>query len=124
MASLWNIPDAAGAKTPLSMMKEQARFLTSETDGVLKGTVETSGSNDRFVIELQIEVPRLSNYLYSLLKYTQPMPGLYPGYLHAFPTKIGNQIGNEGDFEKALQEALSSQKTTEVLLSLIAQADS
>lgn len=120
--SLWNVPDPEDLRTPLSMLKSQAEYLTRLSRGLVCGEVETSGGSDRFSIDLNIVVPNLNDYTYMIIKYTQPMPNIYPGYFYSSLDDQGWTVSGEDGFQKVLKSTLSSTATRGLLTSLMAQA--
>jgi hypothetical protein len=130
--SLWSIPATADIRTPLAIMKEQASALTDQTNGSLVGYVETTTFGDGLRINLSIQVPALNNYRYQILTYNQPIT-MYPGRLQSgVPVATGPNvfappqskfIENEQDFMVGLKALLTSQEVTQLVTSLLAQAN-
>jgi hypothetical protein len=120
--SLWNIPDVENVRTPLSIMKEQANFLTTNTGSLLYGTVEASGHGDYLIIVMKIIVPNLNNYSFTVIQYRQQVMSIYPGNLHSSLQRDNFEIENEEGFVNTLGFILRSNEMSELLTSLMAQA--
>jgi len=126
--SFWAVPDIAGFRTPLAILREQAAALTEGTNGALVGTVSTSkimygagGHSTDLALSLSVEVPALDDYAYRLLEYRQPVD-LYPGTLSLSWEEGPLFIGDEIQFVSAIRSALSSDKVRRIMGSLLAQA--
>src|SRR5271157_979833 len=78
--SLWSIPATENVRPPLTIMKEQATALTTQTKGSLVGSVEAAAYGKGLEINLSVEVPALNNYRYHVMTYEQPIT-MYPGSL-------------------------------------------
>ncbi|MSP00531.1 MAG: hypothetical protein EXR07_05690 [Acetobacteraceae bacterium] len=120
--SFWAIPDVTNVRTPLSILREQASAITTQTKGALVGLVETRADGDSFVyIRLELSVPALNDYRYRILTYQQPVE-LYPGRLIVGGDLRGDSVTDESTFLSDVKKILSSEQITNVVRSLLAQA--
>jgi hypothetical protein len=119
--NMWKIPNVDNIRTPASILREQADYLTSETNGLLHGRTLSSGSGDRIVIGLHIVAPAL-NYTITLVTYGQKITEMYPGYLSSELTGKTTDVRNEEQFIEQLRSILSSRNVEKVLTNLMAQA--
>src|SRR5437867_12980616 len=97
--NLWgNLDDLAVAKTPVSILREQAEILSQSTKGTLLGVVASSNSTWGGAIarDLRVRVPAMNNYTATLIKIHHPIT-MYP--MHAFEAPIASiserNIANE-----------------------------
>lgn len=123
---LWNIPDIENldVRLPVSILKEQASALTEETKGLLIGEIRTLGRNNSGEIRytLDITVPTLNNYRYSILQVVQPVK-IYPITIYASSeNETYPSISNDQEFVQTLQKILGSDETGRILSALLAQA--
>jgi hypothetical protein len=116
--SFWVIPDVANVKTPLSILREQASALTEQTKGTLVGVVETKSDGGRMEDRLEISVPSLNDYRYRILTYEHTIE-LYPGTVLA---NLNHSVSNKNEFIELVRQILSSDRTRNVLTSLLSQA--
>ena len=116
--SFWVISDVANVKTPLSILREQASALTEQTKGTLVGVVETKSDGGRMEDRLEISVPSLNDYRYRILTYEHTIE-LYPGTVLA---NLNHSVSNENEFIELVRQILSSDRTRNVLTSLLSQA--
>ena len=128
---LWaEIPEVTEL-TPKDLMKEQAAYLKQKTKGLLNAEVSTSRTingdeiitpqymNETFTQTFSLVVPTLK-YRYDLFSVSHYILG-YPAEFHYDDDKkmIAN---NEAEFLNILKYILSSDKTSHILASLLAQA--
>jgi len=120
--NLWgNLEDLEIVKTPKDILKEQAGFLTKATKGVLVGNVEEIDSRGIFQYDLNVEVPSLNNYVYTVLSIRHEID-LYPVHLINPSVKPPLICKNEEDFIERLGESLSSKRVKTALSRLVSQA--
>ena len=124
MSSMWSIPDVSSIKTPLTILREQANHLTNQTDGLIVGMVETSGSGDNINNSFKFVVPSLNRYTYVFLKYNHELISMYPGVMISVPENRGYQVRDEKSFNDTLNAIISSETTALLVKSLLAQAAS
>lgn len=118
--SFWTIPDVSTIRTPLSILREQASAITEQTKGALVGVAEARNTGPRLILQLDLTVPALNDYRYSVLRYSQPIE-MYPGTL--FAGDRGVQVGDEQSFIEGVKAVLSSSEMTKVLASLLVQVN-
>lgn len=108
-------------------MKEQASALSEDTKGILVGEVNTQvsrQSSGEIVYSLDIIVPTLNAFRYSLLRVDQPIT-IYPlSILDQSTNSWVMGINNDEEFTKALSEILSSDQTSRIINALLSQARS
>jgi hypothetical protein len=116
---LWGEIEATQIRTPLAILREQAALLGTKTKNLVEAEVNTSRSGETFNHSLELVVPALDNYTYSLLKISHGV-SIYPvtwfsdGKYHRFDT--------EEEFIKWLGAKLSSTDTKRIVANLLAQA--
>jgi hypothetical protein len=115
---------ARAAATPLSILRDQAEFLTSDTNGTLRGEVETSAYGQRIAVDFSIVVPNLSGYKYTLFRisYSPTGPTSYPVAVETAPNPSPDRIHDEDDFRNFLRVTFNSEGVTRLLQNLYAQA--
>jgi hypothetical protein len=120
--SFWAVPDSATLRTPLSILREQASALTEQTKGAIVGSVETRTDNGTLDVHLTLIVPALNDYRHRILTYKQPID-LYPGHLVASGQEMARfiEISDENQFVSEVKGILSSDRTKNILTSLLAQ---
>lgn len=123
--NLWGEINAAQAMLdiPQKILKEQADFLTKQTNGVLVGEVVkgVSSKNNIFSCHLRITVPALGHYIYNVLKINYPIEEIYP------VTVISDQeekyeCQDVDEYEEVLGKILSSEQIKHIISLLLAQA--
>lgn len=120
--SFWVVPDQVKIKTPLALLREQASALTDMTKGLLVGEVKSGEVGGRYLaVRLDITVPALNAYKYSVLEYIQP-PLIFPGTLYDRMRDEQIEIFDEYGFAEALRTILSSDAAQRVIEALLAQA--
>jgi hypothetical protein len=133
--NMWGDLANLGVKrTPRMILREQADFLTKATSGVLVGRVtDQSGAEmpdsiarifhgpARFAYALDIVVPTLNHYTYTLLTIEHGMK-MYP--VRVQPAYEGTPVvaRTEALYEHHLGALLSSTRVKSVLTTLLSQA--
>lgn len=136
---LWPDVTPIAIVTPSSILKTQAAALSRRTHGLLRGEVRTwatEGRGNDIYHQLELVVPALDDYHYSLLRIHHSVTPLYPVYVDESPLhgqddnpsarpnpNIGiPQLRSEDAFRDWLRRALASDETKRILESLLAQA--
>ncbi len=110
-------------RTPKSILEEQAKLLTSATKNSLVGQVrkvEGPFSKKRFVYDLDIVVPSLNNYSYTVLRIEHDVD-LYPILVRPSEMAPGRTCSNEEAFCNAVEAILSSDGVKRVISRLLSQ---
>ena len=126
---------------PRGILQEQAQALTEATNGVLVGRVSATASGNyfrtgaeaisdglsgsvneinnfnSFGFNLDVKIPTLNNYVYTVLSITHPLE-LYPVRVLASKPRVDVSCENEQDFVVALQSILRSEELRNVLARL------
>lgn len=119
--NLWgNLDEFDLVQTPVGVLKEQAHILTDHTGGRLVGVVITRELGESLVHSLNIRVPTLNNYEYTLLEIQHPVD-LYPARILANPSGKLYECGDETAFLDAVESVLSSTETKKILSRLLSQ---
>jgi hypothetical protein len=119
--SLWgDLSDLEIVRTPKEILKEQAEALTEATEGVLVGRVDASGPANNFSYELNVVVPRLNNYTYTIVTATHQID-LYPVRVYVNTTQRWQSCENEQNFVSVLEAILSSKEVKRILSRLLSQ---
>jgi hypothetical protein len=127
--SFWDIPAVGEVRTPIDVLREQADQLTQQTKGLLVGVTKTRAldlihkltDGTDLAISLEIQVPAMNNYEFSLLTYNQPVTA-YPGRLVSRLQEDGVMINDEAMLVDTLKQILTSADTRRVIGSLLSQA--
>jgi hypothetical protein len=113
-----DLEEISSVLTPVEILREQATALTKKTGYKIKGQVTTDASGDQFVHRLDLLVTRLDNYTYELLQIHYNM-SLYPVTWY-FAQESG-LLEKEADLVAWLRQTLSSDRTRQVLVTLLGQ---
>ncbi len=122
--SLWgNLSKLERVRSPKSLLDEQASVLTDATDGVLVGKVENSNfeTTNAFRYDLDVVVPTLNHYTYTLLSIQYPLD-LYPVQINSRTPIRQVDCQNEEELERGIASILSSAEVRKILSRLISQA--
>lgn len=127
----WNFVEEIIA-TPVTILKEQADFLTKTTKGILVGEIsfekEERNVNPNFLnlrkstlasAALNIKSPILS-YTYELLAIDYNIKDGYPVNIY-FDDKY-YEIKNEAEFKEKIQEILKSETSKKIIQNLYSQS--
>ena len=120
----WPDITASAIITPASILKAQAAVLTRKSKGLIQAEVVSDPPVPPMAIShrLVLFVPALQNYRYTLLRIQHAVTPVYPLVITEGPINFPPQIKDEANFRSWLREALSSERTKNVLDSLLAQA--
>ncbi len=120
--SLWgDLSDLERVVTPREILSEQANLLTQATKGVLVGQVSNNNISDGFSYDLEVRVPCLNNYSYTILT-VQHKIDLYPVSIVTNGGGRYTHCASEEQFISALTNILSSKEVKLVLSRLLSQA--
>jgi hypothetical protein len=106
---------------PVAILRKQASLLSEKSQHDLIAQVATDAFGDSFVHRLNLVVPALGEYTYELLQVRHSLD-LYP--VTGIANSAGVNLNTEADFLKWLKTTLSSEKTKQVLSTLLAQVRS
>lgn len=112
-----------GAKeidTPVAILHRQASLLGPRTSNLVEGLVSTIPEGDNFRHSLYVVAPVLSNYRYLLVEIRHGIE-LYPIQVLTGPEK-GRRLESPEEFVSWLKRVLSSDETTRIVRTLIAQS--
>ena len=107
---------------PLSLLREQAGFLATKTDGRLRGHVLTSLSGISVLHQFLLVAPALDDYSYKLFEVAHTVQ-LYPATIQTegggreYPCETYEQ------FVRSLREVLTSERTVSIIRAIIAQTE-
>ncbi|MCA9115787.1 MAG: hypothetical protein KDA79_11940 [Planctomycetaceae bacterium] len=122
--NLWgDLKDLPLMRTPRGILQEQAEILSTATEGILRGRVDErqcQDNNGALSYDLDIVVPSLNSYTYTLLTIEHPIE-LFPVHVYSLSFKP-TTCETEEEFEAAIENILSSSKVRQVLSSLLSQA--
>ncbi len=104
--------------TPLSILKEQAGLLDKLTGGVLLGKVAKGIGDNEFSYRLDIVVPTLGGYSKTVLELSYDI-NIYPVKVVDYFNDRRFQCPDEASFKVALGEILASERTKEIIGTLI-----
>jgi hypothetical protein len=121
---LW--PDDIGVsslRAPVTILREQAGFLSDKTLHIVEGAVRSKTSDDnKFLHAFYLEAPALDRYRFYLFSIEHDTD--------FYPLKILSEEGqpvvakSEEDFTTQLADLFASEKTKNVVHALIAQSQS
>jgi hypothetical protein len=122
---LWgDVPAPGEVRTPISILREQADLISQKTAGLIKGRVVSppliSGSSPQAT--LQLIVPNMNNYSYSIVTVTSDPVSIYPAGLLPAGDRAWSQAIDEEQFKVLLGAVLSSPRIKKALIGLQAQA--
>jgi hypothetical protein len=129
--SLWgDLSSLERLRTPKEILVEQANLLSEATQGAIVGVVDSrvestlfgrdTVSGQEFVHDLDVRVPSLNNYTYTLLTVAHGID-LYPVEVSSETYSVG-KCATEEAYIELLLKILSSQRTKGILSKLLSQA--
>lgn len=123
--SFWApLPDVESIRTPLAIMNEQAVALSELTNRLLEGAVVQSSNNPgNIAATLQIIAPSLNGFRVSMVSISHGIQ-LYPLVLIDHMTSAQVSVPSEEVFNQELKEILGSEKTRQIIASLLVQIKS
>lgn len=119
--NLWgDLSDLALVRTPKSLLKEQGDYLTKATNGLLIGVVHEESTVDNFWYDLNVKVPTLNNYVYTILSLRHGIE-LYPTNVMSRSLPEAEQCNDEEELKQIISKVLSSNDVRYVLSRLKSQ---
>lgn len=118
--NMWgdNLADLERIKTPASYLREQAESVGVATNFTLRGEVSQAAVGGGFRIDLDIVVPAINDYTYTLLTVRHPVE-MYPLTIADHTTGRYVECANEEQFLSELESILSSPGVRSVMSRLI-----
>jgi len=107
--------------TPVSILREQAAFLGEKTGNLVQAEVKTTSNGPSVVHSLYLIAPAMGGYRYRLLSAAHNVE-VYPLNINFEPTSVSIMVETEDEFTEYLGELLSSEKTINIVKSLVAQS--
>jgi hypothetical protein len=107
-------------RTPVSILREQASILGTKTKNLIEGEVITANQGGRFYHSMNLVVPVLGNYRYTLFTVTHEI-GLYP--VTVTEGRYSRISESEDDFLEWLRAKLSGPETKRIIEALLAQTE-
>ena len=104
--------------TPVALLKEQAALLGEKTQNLVVAEVSSRAGGTIFYHNFNLVAPALEGYRYNLFTLQHNID-LYPVTLMTFGSVL--TIQSQEELIERLREALSDERTTKVIKSLIAQ---
>lgn len=122
--NLWpSFADVPDIITPLQILKEQAAFLESSTNNLLKAEIVPNSAEGTQVFTLRILAPLVGNYSFNLLKIEHGIM-LYPLKGVFYMSNTGFKATDMEGFKQILKECFTHEETIRVIKSLISQSRS
>lgn len=124
---LWGeLPLTETARTPVTILREQAALLEKKTENVLQGNIHIRPSTygNGFSASFDIIAPSLDDYSYRVLTIDYPI-SMYPLKIREEVTgrpPMPIECSNEESFMQALGEILAHPQMKKVVASLMAQS--
>jgi hypothetical protein len=121
--AFWVIPDETKLpRAPAVILKEQAAALRETTNGELNGgVIQAPAASGQLGYRLNIIVPALNNYVYTVLTVRYPLLTIWPASIEAEVTDEKSEAENEAQFNEVLRRILSSVEMQRVIGALRAQ---
>lgn len=122
--SLWgNIDTQDVFRTPIGILREQAGALTEITNGILQAVVEQHNTPPTFYLSFFIIAPALNNYRIQIVSVRHGLE-IYPATIAPALMAAHDEINcdDERSFIEGLAKILSSERTRQVIRSLISQS--
>lgn len=107
--------------TPVSILREQAALLGEKTGNLVQAEVKTSSNGPSVIHSFILIAPAMNGYRYRLLSAVHNVE-VYPLNITFEPTSASRSVKTEQEFTEYLRELLSSEKTINIVKSLIAQS--
>ena len=119
--NLWgDLSSLEKVRTPKTILEEQASLLTDATGGMLVGEVKDESLFGGFKYSLEVIVPALNRYSYTILTVDYPVD-VYPVTLKASRPVVWDQCGNEEELVTGIEKILSSREIRSALATLKSQ---
>jgi hypothetical protein len=123
--NLWgDLPDADDRSPAVELLREQAAYLERETRGELRGEVEPfHDRSDKLRYNLNILVPRLGKYRYTLLQIGYRAVENYPLEIVSF-VQDGKMVcaKDEAEYQYQLRNVLTSPECKRAIAALRREA--
>jgi hypothetical protein len=107
---------------PVSILREQADWLSKKTKGRLEGKVISGRDSLSFIHRFLVVAPALDNYSYELFHVLHSID-YYPLQISTGPTGYYKECKDEQQFLAAMKEFLANDKTKKVVSAILAQID-
>jgi hypothetical protein len=122
--NLWgDLSSLETVRTPKAILQEQADLLTKATGGLLVGKVYdlfSLAGKGRFRYDLDVVVPALNNYRYTVLTVDHPLE-LYPLVLSTDRSPGAVTLATAEEFEAQLAKILGAPELRSALSHLVSQ---
>lgn len=119
--SFWvDLKNVELVRTPRTILREQAKYLTEGTDSLLIGCVDDLTIGSTFRYSLDVRVPSLNNYETTILSVNHSLD-LYPVHLTAMRPHTDVSCANQEELERAIESVLSSTEVKVMISRLISQ---
>lgn len=119
--NLWgDLSKLKTVRSPKAILQEQGDHLTGATGGMLVGNVDARGTGRAFVYDLDIKVPVLNNYIYTILTIEHGVT-LYPVEVRTKESSPPRKCVDEQEFEKAIESILGSKYVQLIVARLLSQ---
>ena len=117
--NLWPDFAIAPAKSPKSILKEQAGYLMAKTNNVLSAEVETLQYSDQIIHDFYIVAPAINNYRYNLLRVVHKV-FFYPLEISGHGDSC--EARDEKEFISELSNMFNHPETKKIISSLLSQS--
>src|SRR5688500_2174304 len=118
MPDLW--PDDFGTievVPPITVLREQANWLTDKTQGVLEGRVASGNAGGKLSHRFSVVAPSL-DYSYELFSVEHPLE-MYPLRMHVPALDEVHECVNHADFVQALKRVLGAQEIKRIVAAIL-----
>ena len=118
---LWPVDIATTElRSPVAILREQATLLADKTEGLIVGNVRTVTLAEQLQHTFMFVAPALSHCTFDLFNFTHG-PSLYPVDASNQEGKV-IRIESEEEFMNFLRDLFSSERTKQIIHSLIAHS--
>lgn len=125
--SLWNIPKRAETtRTPTTALKEQAVFLSRQTNRLLRADVNRLilTHSGEVVVSLYVVAPSLNEYAVEVLEVRHNLFESYPSVVKSSINDIEREVFSEEELMDVVATILNSKEIANILGSLLSEAQS
>jgi hypothetical protein len=107
---------------PVAILRQQGALLNEKTNGLLEGVVLSGRRDSELHYQFYIRAPLLENYAYLLFEVIHSPILFYPLVVKTDLTEQGKTVASEEQFRQVLRDLFSSERSKEVIRSLLAQS--
>ena len=125
--SLWRIPEKAETtRTPTTALKEQAVFLSRQTNRILRADVTRYAMtrSGEVKVSLFVVAPSLNDYAVEVLEVRHGLFDTYPSHVESSINDIEEEVFSEEALLGVVETILHSEEMAKILRSLLSESQS